>query len=166
MMSKRMVFVYLLSAALIMAGLGCTSTIKKEPGVSLGGIQLAKLTRSQYSILDTVEGTGKTVTVLWLFRFPWSQKLGYSEWASGVENPGLSQAMGSALDSLVRSGQKKAAAMAMYNAIAQAPNADAVLPLRSTVETTGIPFLFRVNTATVKAKSIRVKTDSDLGLTK
>ena len=52
--------------------------------------------------------------------------------------------------------------MALYDVLAQVPSADAVLPMSATVESKGIPFLFKEHTATVKAKSVRIKTDSEL----
>jgi hypothetical protein len=141
---------------------GCTTTTKKHPGVGIGSLHMAALERNEYAIMDTVEGAGKTTTVLGIFKFPLNRQTGYTLWAGGGEAPPPALSGGGFFAR--RTGVNQASAMAFYNVLAQVPNADAVMPTISTVETTGIPFLIRTHTATVKGKAVRIKTDSELDM--
>jgi hypothetical protein len=151
-------------------GLGCVSLNKQAPGVGLGSINFDALTRTQYVILDTVEGTADVKVYLWLFEVPLDKQVGYVGGYGGAAQTGgvlsgiiskipiIGGGGGAALSS------NKAYLAATYNALGKVPEADAILPTSSSVEIHNILFgLVKTYKATVKGKAIRVKTDKELG---
>ena len=152
-------------------GLGCVSLNKQTPGVGLGPITFDELTRTQYVIMDTVEGTAEVKVYLWIFEVPLDKQVGsvgaYMGAAaqtggvlSGIISkiPGIGGGAGGAISS------NKAYMAAVYNALGKVPEADAILPTSSSVEITNVLFgLVKTHKATVKGKAIRVKSDKELG---
>jgi len=121
---------------------GCSATFSHAPAVGVSGLTLHELSRNEYVITDTVEGHGSVTTVLGFIPF-------------GDSNFGF-------IGSLARWEEiDNAVASATYDAISKAPNADTILPLRTTVSRSGIPFLVANEEATVWGKAVRIKTDKE-----
>ncbi len=147
----------LLILAVVVVFAGCTTSVKSDPGVSISGLTLQTLERDEFEILDRVEGTGRTTTILGLITLPFNRQAGY------VSTQGVLPIPPGPLATLTGSSRVyKAQRMALYNALAQVPEADVVLPTKATIEISSvIPFIIKVQTATVAGKAIRVKTDSE-----
>ena len=126
---------------------GCATDGRQQAGIGLKHMELNELKRHEYQVIDTVEGVGVTRTVLG-FTFPlFKQKLGWAGTDSG--NTRLT-------------GSTFASGRAMYDALGKVPDADAVFTVSKTAERRGIPLLFHTDTATVKIKAIRIKSDEEL----
>ena len=139
----RIFAVSCLSILLAMSLAGC-ATVKTAPVSGIG--QCLQAERSDYVVTGTVEGTGKSVTILGL-TFPWGAPVGVVSSGQSLLVRKIAVAQG----------------IAVYDALGKAPDADTVLPMTTTIEKNGIPFIYRTYTATVKAKAITVKTDAELG---
>jgi hypothetical protein len=166
----------ILFALILVGGLGCSLTMmtKQAPGMHVSGLSLAELSRDQYVILDSVEGTGEVKC--WFKNFackPKDVQLGHigsyagggeMESAAGGAAAGVKALVGAAGlggAAMMASGDK-AYKMALYSALVKAPDADFVLPTSSTVSVKGT-FLHTTHTATVRGKSVRLKSDRELG---
>ena len=123
---------------------GC-ATLKVAPPTGVG-LDLSAA-RSDYSVLATVEGTGKAYTIVGI-PLPFGAPVGSV--FSGLSVPGLQV-------------PNKAMGIATYDALGKVPDADTIMPLTTTLEKNGIPFIFRTYSATVKGKAIKIKTDAELG---
>lgn len=149
---KKMMLTCGLVAMLALTGLGCSTTAKSAPSATAPELDLADLARDEFVVMDTIEGSGKVTQVL-MFTFPMKMKRGsLGGNVTATSNP-LAALLG------FQSITDKALGMAQYEVLAQGANADSVVPFSTTVETSGIPFLFRRAVATAKAKAIRVKAD-------
>jgi hypothetical protein len=135
---------HLTLAALSLAAstlIGCSSTVKQSPSQPIGALGLESLKRVEYSVLDTVEGTGE---VYWICGFKFGDdKYGHIDGRVFEKND--------------------AKAAAMFDALSKVPNADTILPLTTTITQNGfIPFYWR-ETAKVRGKAIQIKSDKELG---
>lgn len=139
----------LFGAVLVISLLGgCATDGRQQADFGLGNMELNELKRHEYQVIDTVEGVGVTRTILgWTFPLL-NRKAGWTGSVSGDPDP-------------TRAGLAKG--RAMYDALGKVPDADAVFTVSETVERRGVPILFRVDTATVKIKAIRIKSDEELG---
>ena len=159
-MTKKMI-ICLLAACLILPVMGCSTTTKQSPAAAIDGIDLQELPRNEFVIMDTVEGSGKVQKICGI-TLPFKLKAGH------IANYAVAQPAPSALAAIFpflagASIGDKARAMAVYDVLAQVPNADAIVPLSSTVEVSGFPIFYKVATGTAKGKSLRIKTDSEMG---
>lgn len=138
----------LLGTVLVVSILGgCATNGRQQSGIGLRNMELNELKRHEYQVIDTVDGIGVTRTVLGL-TFPlFKKKLGWTGADTRSRRPA---------PSAFASGR------AMYDALGKVPTADAVFTVSKTVERRGVPFLFRTDTATVKIKAIRIKSDEEL----
>ncbi|OGP55989.1 MAG: hypothetical protein A2V67_08985 [Deltaproteobacteria bacterium RBG_13_61_14] len=169
-MTKAKVVSLVLVVVMAMAvGLGCVSLNKQAPGVGLGPIMFDELTRTQYVIMDTVEGTAEVKVYLWIFEVPLDKQVGYiGGYAGAAQTGGALAGIISRIPIIGGAGgaisSNKAYLAATYNALGKVPEADAILPTSSQVEVTNVLMgLVKTHKATVKGKAIRVKTDKELG---
>lgn len=131
---------------------GCTTAGRQSTGVGIGDLALNELKRHEYVLMDTVEGVGKTTTVLGI-TFPlFHRQTAWTVSANGFSGPLRDDA----------AKAKLASGRAMYDALSKVPSADAVFTMSKTIEEFRIPFIYRVNTATLKAKGVRIKSDEEL----
>ena len=141
---RRYTLLICLAAASSLLG-GCQS-LSRTPGTWVGPLEFEPLKRGEYEILESVEGVG-TVTTIFGFAFA-SGAQGY---VSAFDAPGL-----------LSTGQPAALSKAVYNATSKVRDADIMLPLRSDISVTGIPFFLQTVRATVWGKAIRIKSDDEL----
>jgi len=126
---------------------GCTITHSKAPEEGVYSLHLQTLRRSEFSILDTVEGQGEVGKFLCLFRTG-DRKFGH---VGGSTVGGL----------FPLPPGRNAVAAATYDALEKVPDADYILPLTTTVTRSGLPFCFWTEKATVRGKAIKIKSDSE-----
>ena len=136
-----------LAAAVVMVGAlaGCAGSVARKPGM-MPELELDSVPRSQYQILDTVEGKGEVTTILCIFKVGDSQ-FGYSNFGAG-----------SAIGLAALRPRKDAAAAATYDAISKVPNADVFMPLTTTASYSGLGCLYNTERATVRGKAIQIKS--------
>jgi len=151
-------------------GLGCVSLTKQTPGVGLGPIMFDELTRTQYVIMDTVEGTAEVKVYFWILEVPLDKQAGYiGGYGGAAQTGGVLAGIISKIPIIGGGGggaisSNKAYMAATYNALGKVPEADAILPTSAQVEVKSILMgLVKIHKATVKGKAIRVKTDKELG---
>lgn len=139
---RKIFVVGCLSIMVALTMFGC-ATVKTAPISGVG--QCLEAERGDYVVTGTVEGTGKSVTICGL-TFPWGAPLGVVSSGQALMIRKVAVAQG----------------IAVYDALGKVPDADTILPMTTTIEKNGIPFLYRTFTATVKAKAIKIKTDAEL----
>jgi hypothetical protein len=122
---------------------GCAGSLARKPGMT-PGLALESVPRSQYQILDTVEGKGKVTTILCFIKLG-DKQFGYSSFGGG-----------SALGLAALRPQKDAAAAATYDAISKVTNADLFMPLTTTGSYSGLGCIYGTERATVRGKAIQI----------
>ncbi len=137
--------VALTAAALLPTLVGCAGSVARKAGIH-PILELAEVPRSQYQIIDTVEGNGQVTTILCLFKTGDSQ-FGYSGFGGG--SGGMLAAL---------AAPRNAAAAATYDAISKVPEADVLMPLTTTASYSGFGCLYRKERATVRGKAIKIKS--------
>lgn len=153
---------FMIAMGMMASMTGCTTAANVDSGIGLRKLQLSRIKRHEYQILDTVEGTGKTKKVLGI-QFPLlHQYYAMTQSNDGNTSPWMfSQGFFRGAWGGKRAG--KATSKALFDALSKAPNSDAFYTMSQTLESHGFPFFFRIDTATVKGKAIRFKTDAELG---
>ena len=142
-------------ASLLLAG-GCAGSAQKQaPHMGFGNFDVrTELTREDIVVLDRVEGTSTTTSILvgaiqiidgdkwkllWLFPFFKEKYTYFNESGEGV--------LASTAD------------RAYYKALEAAPDADALFPKSMDHENEGIPFIWETKTITWKGKAIKLVSD-------
>lgn len=141
---------------------GCGAVMKATP-VSGIIVDAGSMNRNDYVILDRVEGTSSTKSIL----------LGLVQiidgdvdkvkifWIPLFEEKYAFQNPAPFPFSLFQFATTED--RAYYKALAQTPDADSVLNKAYSKEKRGIPFIFENETVTFTGKAIKLKTDNDLG---
>jgi hypothetical protein len=134
---------------------GC-ATGNYTPAVRFGQLNLeTQIPRQDLVILDTVEGKSREDAyvvglVRVIDRTQW-QVLGIKFFEDHCASP-----YGSGVPCCFI---EPVAGRAYYNALAKAPQADAVIERSSTSTTRGFPFLYRMKEVTYRGKAIRLKAE-------
>jgi hypothetical protein len=134
-----------LLAAVVMVGAlaGCAGSMARKPGM-MPELKLDPVPRSQYQILDTVEGKGEVTTILCFIKLG-DKQFGYSNFGGG-----------SAIGLAALRPSKDAAAAATYDAISKVANADVFMPLTTTASYSGFGCLYSKERAKVRGKGLRI----------
>ncbi|GEM_PF-3557805 len=165
-MFKKGVYLLLVVGLAISVGAGCVSTLmtRQVPGSYIGGLSFDELTRDQYEIMGTVEGTGEAKCYLNFIWRPKDLQEGIIARSLALAPPsparGISAALGGVTGSTVT--YNKAYQIALYNALTKVPEADMVLPTSATLITKGGIFV-TTYTATVKCRALKLRSDKELG---
>ncbi len=117
-------------------------------------IEFEKLSRSDYEILGNVTGRG-SVTSITLFPIPFG-------WKRANKDNGVYMFFGSLTGMRDMYINKRAESIANYNAIQSIPDADAIIFPRYHIERSYFLPWYEKSDFIVKAKAIRIKTDTDL----
>ena len=155
-------------SALVVLGMvatgGCSYTTQKSPQLGLFGLQLEKLCRTDYEVLETVEGTGSVTTVFGFktgdnqFGFVGNEGLPPAEGLGGIFN--TVGALFKGLREFVFGPDRTAVPAAVYDAMTKIPEADSFLPMSRTMSTTGLPgflgFFYSKQEASVRGKAIKI----------
>ena len=126
---------------------GCSSTRSRMPLDGVKMLQLEKLGRDEFVILDTVEGSG-TVGRVFCFKTGddhFAYVTPYGQSAVGIFSGPWAQ---------------DAVSAATYKALSKVPDADLILPMTTSASRTGI-WCFNSEKATVRGKAIRIKSDRE-----
>jgi len=169
---KRTMVVVLLSV-LAMSLTGCKTYHESANGLDLYGLQMEPLKRSEYKVLDNTTGES-TVTRILFFKFGEggatyssglakhspveSTYVGDSSGFGSMSIPVLGYVVGKLGEMLALSAPNSTQA-ALYKALENAPEADALLCPRVKTEGLYFPILFGTSTSTVKAKAVQIKKD-------
>ena len=147
-----------LGMIVIMLG-GCSFSHQTMPGSGLWGLGMEELCRQDYTVLETVEGSG-TVTRILGFDTGDSQ-FGYVGRAGPDSGGGFLEAWRLFLSAFF-GPPRDAGAAAAYDAMSKIPQADTFLPMTRTISTSGLPGIFgniySVQQATVRGKSIKIRS--------
>lgn len=135
---------------LTLVGSGCATT-KVAP--ANGIVQNLTAERNDYVVMSTVTGTAKAYKIVGI-PFPWFKPRAVVPGPRPVSGAGILGVSGLMSEKVI--------GMATHDAIGKIPDADTIIPLTYTVEKNGFPIIYRIWTADVKGKAIRIKTDADL----
>ena len=151
-----------LGMAVMMLG-GCSFSHQNAPGAGLSGLTMEGLCRQDYTILDTVEGSGKVTRVLGFDTG--DNQFGYI----GAGGPGSAGEPGlagffRAFAAALTGPPRDAGSAAVYDAMSKVPQADTFLPMTRVVSTSGLPGIFgniySVQQARVRGKAVKIKPGS------
>ncbi len=162
--------VFLLGIVVIIASFfltGCSTVMKATPASGIF-VDVGSMDRNDYVVLDRVEGTSSTKTILFglvriidndpnkliILGIPlFEEKYAFQTPPKGIM----------AIWPFTILQPPATADHAYYKALAKTPDADSVLNKAYYKESKGIPFLFEIETVTFTGKAIKLKTDKDLG---
>jgi len=157
-------------AFLAMVVTGCKSYYQSGSGLNVYGLEMEPLKRNEYKVLETTEGTGKVIRVLFMtFGEDMARR------SSGL-NRGMTAGMGTSFGgtsltggaSLIEFllapitglfGPPDSTQAALYHALENAEGADALLCPRVKTEVFSFPLIFCISTSTVKARAVQVIRD-------
>jgi hypothetical protein len=138
--------------------LACAYSLKTAPGASISGLSLESLTRDQYVVLGRTTGSSSFTYILFL-RFPAECKKGLL--VTSPVTPAPTGFLNRLFNLIPEPGSRELDAAA-YEALSLAPEADAILPLRTSYKRTGFWPIFWKTEGTVYGKAIRIKIDAEL----
>ena len=141
--------------ALILSATGCANH-RDKPTAGIGKINFAPLERVEYEVTDQIVGTGRVVRILGVRIEP----LFFDSYTAYLSTPMPWNVSFEPVGSLFSFQSSRD--LAVYDALAQAEDADTILPLSTLTENRNMLFLYTENTTTVRAKAIKIKSDDSL----
>jgi hypothetical protein len=135
---KKTSFMLIIALAIALLT-GCSANFNSVQPIGIKNLELEPLKSSEYEIIKDVTGSATVKTFL-IFRVEGENNFGFL--ASNLS---------------MKSGVDLAKGNAIYNAINNNDDIDALLCPKFTKKYSGIPFLYTETTVTVKGKGIKIK---------
>ena len=156
LMGIAKLIVVLLGCSVLLA---CAYKLSTAPGAGISGIHFGALARDQYVIMERTKGDASFKHILFL-RFPSGCKKGLRVMETGGFGGAMALPFG-LFTGLLKPGSRDIDA-AIYDALLRTPDADAILPLRTSYTREGLwPIVWKTESEVV-GKGIRIKTDAEL----
>jgi len=150
---------------------GCSGIQKQVPVSDWTSNAEPKLGRSDFVVLDRVEGVSNTQTFFWIIQVvdgSGVQLFGIKFFEDQYAYEPIQQVFGPLgviffpFTMLSNLFNDKTEERAYYKAMAKVPDADSILRRSITVEQTGIPIVYHSRTVKCSGKAIKIKTDKEL----
>ena len=154
-MLKKYLFLSLLLSICVVCSYGCMSTLTTSPHMGFNGMEWQpKMERSDYTVLDTVEGKSCLTSVL----FGIVQVIDGDKWKI-LWIPFYEEKYALVINSFPYNLFVSMEDRAYYDALAKTPDADVVFVKSYTNTDAGVPLIWTSKTASVRGKAIKLKTD-------
>ncbi|PCI40855.1 MAG: hypothetical protein COB46_06020 [Rhodospirillaceae bacterium] len=147
----------------IVALSGCSAGARKASPTAQFDFNISNLDRQEYEVLASVEGSSKTTSYLFgAFQIHDDKNISVLGIPFFEERYAFRDGKKCYLFNLICSSNIYD--RAYYKALAATPNADAILKKGFTSEERGVPGLFNTETVSFTGKAVRIKDDTELGL--